>query len=83
MNPKPNVRARFWWEAGFGLATAGLAVLTLISREWIEVVFRVDPDRGSGLLEWAVVVAPAVAAVVFGLLSRAEWRRAGQARADG
>lgn len=83
MTAKPNVRARFWWEAGFGVATAGLAVTTLISREWIEAVFGIDPDRGSGLLEWAVVVALAVATVALGLLAGVEWRRVDPARTDG
>jgi hypothetical protein len=83
MTANPNVRARFWWEAGLGVVTAGLAVITLISHEWVEVVFRVDPDRGSGLLEWAVVVALAVATVACGILARAEWRRADPAHSDG
>jgi hypothetical protein len=83
MTAKPNVRARFWWEVGLGVTTAAFAVITLISREWIEVVFRVDPDRGSGLLEWAIVVALAVATVAFGLLARLEWRRVHPTHADG
>jgi len=83
MTANPNVRARFWWEMSLGVTTAAFAVITLISREWIEVVFRVDPDRGSGLLEWAIVVALAVATAVFGLLARAEWRRVHPTHADG
>jgi hypothetical protein len=76
MTAKRNLRGRFWLEVVLAIATAALAVITLISREWIEVVFQVDPDRGSGLLEWAIVVALAVATVAFGLLARAEWRQA-------
>ena len=34
-----------------------LAVLTFAVHDWIEVVFSIDPDRGSGLAEIAIVVA--------------------------
>jgi hypothetical protein len=69
------VRRRFWLEAGLACLTAALLVLTLITREWIEEVFGVDPDQGSGALEWGIVVALAVATVALGLAARIEWRR--------
>lgn len=74
-----HLRGRFWVEVGLGTLTALLTVLTLITREWIELVFGVDPDGGSGLLEWAIVVGLAAATVLFGLLARAEWRQAAAA----
>ncbi len=51
-------------------------MLTLVTWEWIELVFRVDPDGGSGVLEWAIVGVLAAAAVLFSLLAGAEWRHA-------
>jgi hypothetical protein len=71
-----TVRIRFWIEAALALLTAGLFVLTLISREWIELLFKVDPDGGDGSLEWAIVAVLLVATVVFAWLARVEWRRA-------
>ena len=76
-----KARVRFWIEVILAMVTAALLLLTLISREWIEEVFGVEPDAGSGALEWAIVVALAVATVAFSLLARAEWKRAVALRA--
>jgi hypothetical protein len=72
---RPGSRTRFRVETGLALLTLALLVTTLISREWIELLFGVDPDGGSGALEWAIVAALAVATAAFGLLARLEWRR--------
>ena len=62
-------------EIGLAVGTGLLAIVSLISREWIEVVVGVDPDQGSGVIEWLIVVALAAATLSFSLLARAEWRR--------
>jgi hypothetical protein len=72
---KGKLRRRFWIEAALALSSAALFVLTLVTREWIELVFGVDPDHGSGSLEWAIVLCLAVPTVVFAVLARLEWRR--------
>lgn len=66
---------RFWAESGLAACSAALLLLTLVSREWIELVFRVDPDHGSGSLEWLVVAVAGTATVTLSVLARLEWRR--------
>jgi hypothetical protein len=74
-------RRRFYAEAGLTAASPVLLVVTLINQEWIELVFGVDPDHGDGSLEWLVVAALAVLAVLGALVTRAEWRRPAPAAA--
>jgi len=68
-------RARFWIEAGLAALTTILFIVTVISREWIEAIFKVDPDGGDGSLEWAIVAALFVASLSLSLLARFEWHR--------
>ena len=67
---------RFWLEFGLAGFSAFLLLLTLVTREWMELLFRVDPDQGNGSLEWLVVVAALVSTVTFSVLARLEWQRA-------
>lgn len=69
------MRIRFGVEVALAVLTAALAVLTLISREWIELLFGFDPDNGSGALEWAIVVALVIASAALALIARWDWRR--------
>jgi nitrate reductase gamma subunit len=61
---------RFWFEAivaGIGFA---LFLLTLITREWIEVLTGLDPDGGSGALEFGLAIGLLAVAGVSSLLAR-------------
>ena len=62
-------------ELSASVACAALATVTLIWRDWTEMLFRVDPDAGSGAFEWALVIALAAATAAFALAARVEWAR--------
>lgn len=51
-----------------------LAVLTLVKPDWIEWAFKIDPDRGSGALEWVIVIVLAVGCVASGVATGITWR---------
>ena len=51
-----------------------LTVVTLVSREWIEVIFKVDPDQGNGSLEWWIVLALGAATLALAIAARFQWR---------
>lgn len=76
---KDGLRRRFWPEMVLGIVTAILTVVTLIQRNWIEVLFGVDPDQGNGTMEWFIVAGLAVATVALFALATHEWRRAATA----
>jgi hypothetical protein len=67
--------AWFWVEAILAPMTGALGLLTLVWQEWIEAIFRVDPDGGDGSLEWAIVAVLFAATLTLMLMARAEWRR--------
>jgi hypothetical protein len=72
---KARSPARFWLEAGSAGVAGVLAVVTLLWRDWIELVFGVDPDGGNGSVEWFIVAALLGAALAFGGLAAIDLRR--------
>jgi len=70
-----DLRRRFWLELAFAIFSAGLLVVTVLWHDWIEIVFRIDPDRGGGWFEWLIVALAFVVSVSFSISARHEWRR--------
>lgn len=72
---KRKLRKVFWWEAIGSIGSGVLFIVTLFNREWIEAFLGVEPDGGSGTMEWAVVfILGALTLLSVTLVSR-EWRR--------
>jgi hypothetical protein len=70
-----RLRRRFWLEVTLAVASGLFLLLTLLWKDWIEIVFGIDPDNHSGSLEWLIVALSAIATLVAGGLARWEWRR--------
>lgn len=72
---KRQLRKIFWWEAIGAAACAVVFIVTLFNREWIEIIFGVEPDAGNGMMEWAVVVVLAALTLLSVTVVGREWRR--------
>lgn len=71
-----GVRTRFWVEVtSCGLALL-LTALAVVRRDWIEALLPLEPDGGSGELEWLLAVAALCVAVGLAVAARLEWRGA-------
>ena len=45
---KQQLRPLFWIEAVLALGNIALLSMTVVWKDWIELVFKVDPDAVSG-----------------------------------
>lgn len=70
------LRRRFWVDVILAAVSIALLALTVVWDEWIELMFHVDPDAGSGALEWAIVGVTLMLTLAFSTLARLEWRKA-------
>jgi hypothetical protein len=73
---KDSAMLRFWLETIMAAGTGTLFLLTLVTRDWIEAVFGVDPDQHNGSFEWFIVAALLAATMALAALARTEWRKA-------
>jgi hypothetical protein len=70
-----RMRRHFGAETGLAGTSLLLLLATLAWSEWIEFVFRVDPDRGNGSLEWLIVALLALATALFSARARTQWKQ--------
>jgi hypothetical protein len=70
-----QLRRRLRIEVLLALISALLCALTLVFPQWIEELTGLEPDAGSGALEWIIAGIFLVAAVVSAALARRDYRR--------
>jgi hypothetical protein len=71
-----DLPARFWFEAAAAVLGTVLFVLTLVTREWFELLTGIDPDGGSGTLEFALAFGLLIVAIASSFAARRSYRRA-------
>jgi hypothetical protein len=69
------VRRRFWIEVSASVIAFVLGLITWLWPDWIELLFHVDPDQGSGALEWAIVGGFFIGGLLAGVVARREQLR--------
>jgi hypothetical protein len=69
-----KVRLRLMVEVSAAVASMAAFALTLIRRDWIEVLSGVNPDHHSGAMEWLILGVFLAVGVIAATLGRAEWR---------
>jgi hypothetical protein len=67
-------------ETILAVTFAVLAVVTAVWPTWIESMTGLEPDAGSGSLEWAIVAAFAAAALGAAIFARHDYRNLKAAR---
>jgi hypothetical protein len=67
-------RLRMRIEVVLAIVFALLALATLVNPQWIESVFEVSPDRGSGDAEWGITIAFGAASLLASSLAGLELR---------
>lgn len=69
-----HLRARFWLEAVTAVVSGVALGVTVAVPRSIELLFRGNPDGGSGALEWTVLAILLAVLIVTSVLARLEWR---------
>ena len=53
-----------------------LAAITLFWHDWVEAVFRINPDSGDGSAEWLIILILIPVTVALAVAAPRQWRRA-------
>jgi hypothetical protein len=62
-------------QVAFALLAASLGGLTLVRRDWIEAILRIDPDHGAGDVEAVLAILCFVATTVLSIQAARGWRK--------
>lgn len=72
-----NLGPGFLFKVVISSANGVLFAATVAWPQWIEFLFHVDPDHGSGQLEWLILLVSFAVSLWTAVLARRDWRQAG------
>ena len=72
---RAKVSVQFWIELTAAILSALMFVVTSVWPQWIEAVFGVDPDGGSGVAEWGLEAGLCAFTLLMFVAARREWKR--------
>ncbi len=72
---RTTIPRRFWLEVTIAVVGMLLFALTLVTREWFELLTGIDPDGGSGSLELLIAGSLLGIAAVSAFLARRTHQR--------
>jgi ABC-type thiamin/hydroxymethylpyrimidine transport system permease subunit len=70
-----RLRRRLRIEVVLAVISAALCVLTLVIPQWVEELTGLEPDAGSGALEWIIAGVFLLAAAVCAVMACRDYRR--------
>jgi hypothetical protein len=73
---------RYRLQVAFAAACAVLTMAAAVLPMWIERLTGLEPDAGSGELEWLLAVAAGALSIAFGVLAYHTRRRLARVQAD-
>ena len=65
----------FWLKVVLGLMSTTLLALTLVAPDWIELLFGIAPDEGTGASEWGLSLSFVTVSIVMFGSSWRTWRK--------
>jgi hypothetical protein len=71
-----DLPTRFWFQTALAVVGTALFLLTIVTREWFELLTGIDPDGGSGALEFGLAFALLALAAVSAFTARRSYVRA-------
>lgn len=70
-------------ESVIALCAGSLGLVTVVWRDWIEILTGWDPDHHNGAAEWLIVAVLLTVAAVAGVAARRDWRALAATAAEG
>lgn len=70
-----KLRKRFWIESIFALFSIISLLFTITQKDWVEIIFDIDPDQFNGSFEWLITITLIICTLILAASALYEIRR--------